>query len=361
VYIKYLKNYHGRIIMALTYKAWKLINETFGTIPLGLARPQSVGIIGSHLEEGEFGKPAVPDIDEDEDEEEDEDDVPTDDIPTDDVPTDDIPTDDVPTDDIPTDDMPTDDIPTDDMPTDDMPPEEGESAGPSDADLDIPPELLGDIEVPPEKAQGSLSVADIESGADPKSDPFAPKGGVGSLDSPPEFNPSPESLEADAEFGNDEADLEADEDDIDADEDDIDADEDDIVADEEDEDEIGKQFMSKDEKCCTCDKHCSDKCLKNCPKCSKCSNENAEEDDFFASLTKQASVKRTWDDGMSDIVKVEDALYALTDPNIGVVKEPQPGEAGFAPQARIGGIGNGYTQADIAAAIPTLAPNGTIQ
>lgn len=69
----------------------------------------------------------------------------------------------------------------------------------------------------------------------------------------------------------------------------------------------------------------------------------------FKSMGQDLNQKHS--SGLEDLVKVEDALFALEDPNVVFVNDtpnaPQPGEAGFAPQGRVGGeIGGGYDMDD---------------
>lgn len=78
-------------------------------------------------------------------------------------------------------------------------------------------------------------------------------------------------------------------------------------------------------------------------------NDCCTEEEFFNSLIKSARGSKRGKSGVS-----EDALFALADPNAEYARgEPVAGDVGFAPQGRIGGLGGGYTQADLAE-IPTL-------
>ena len=72
--------------------------------------------------------------------------------------------------------------------------------------------------------------------------------------------------------------------------------------------------------------------------------------DFLATLSNSAKgdVRQKWSSGVN-----EDALFQVVNPNDTFQSEPQPGQAGFAPQGRVGSIGGGYTQDDFAD-IPVL-------
>jgi len=74
-------------------------------------------------------------------------------------------------------------------------------------------------------------------------------------------------------------------------------------------------------------------------------------DNFLASLTHHAKGEVHAKKGVN-----EDALFQIVDPNSlvqGIRDEPQPGDAGFAPQGRVGEIGGGYTPDDFSD-LPTL-------
>jgi len=74
---------------------------------------------------------------------------------------------------------------------------------------------------------------------------------------------------------------------------------------------------------------------KDAQKC--CNNETA---DFLNSLCRSAKGNNCRNsNGIT-----EDSLLKAIDPHH--ESEPQAGQAGFAPQGRVGGIGNGYTKAD---------------
>lgn len=77
-----------------------------------------------------------------------------------------------------------------------------------------------------------------------------------------------------------------------------------------------------------------------------------EGNDFLDSLCSQAK-GTVYQKGSSGIS--EEALFQLADPNAEYAMgyEPQPGQAGFAPQGRVGSIGGGYTRDDFSD-IPTL-------
>lgn len=98
-----------------------------------------------------------------------------------------------------------------------------------------------------------------------------------------------------------------------------------------------KKFMSK---CSAPMKHMSKGC-------------NCENDDFLATLTRQArgNVGKKFSGGIA-----EDALLAVNDPNGHFQSEPKAGDVGFAPQGRIGSMGGGYTQDDVKS-IPVLGEN----
>lgn len=73
--------------------------------------------------------------------------------------------------------------------------------------------------------------------------------------------------------------------------------------------------------------------------------------DFLSSLKTQAqgtNYKKNWN-GIS-----EDAIFNLAGPDAEYAKgEPKPGDVGYAPSGRVGGIGGGYTKQDFAD-LPTL-------
>jgi len=78
--------------------------------------------------------------------------------------------------------------------------------------------------------------------------------------------------------------------------------------------------------------------------CNTCENtvgtHKETQDDFFANLVKNAKgeTRKKFSSGI-----YEDALLQAVDPSY----DPQAGQAGFAPQGRVGSIGGGYTQDDI--------------
>jgi hypothetical protein len=80
--------------------------------------------------------------------------------------------------------------------------------------------------------------------------------------------------------------------------------------------------------------------------CGTCENTvgtyKETQEDFFANLVKNAKgeTRQKFHSGI-----YEDALLQAVDPNYQA--EPQAGQAGFAPQGRVGSIGGGYTQDDI--------------
>lgn len=86
----------------------------------------------------------------------------------------------------------------------------------------------------------------------------------------------------------------------------------------------------------------------------KCKSTHCEQDAFMNSLTNQAR-GTTWQKYKSGLT--EDALLMKSiDPNYDEFSDyyaPQPGQKGFAPSGRVGGIGGGYTKNDFKD-IPTL-------
>ena len=68
----------------------------------------------------------------------------------------------------------------------------------------------------------------------------------------------------------------------------------------------------------------------------------------FRSMGQDLNQKHS--SGLEDLVKVEDALFTLEDPNAAFMNDtpntPQPGEPGFAPQGRVGELGGGFNMED---------------
>jgi len=109
--------------------------------------------------------------------------------------------------------------------------------------------------------------------------------------------------------------------------------------------QYSRKFMDKDESKDEPKKGVCKGCGRPMPKChcrKQCCKENS---DFLSTLVSQAKgdVRRKYQSGL----KKEDALLQP------VESDPQPGQPGFAPQGRVGSIGGGYTQDDIAD-IPVL-------
>jgi hypothetical protein len=348
-----------------SYKIWKMINEASGTFNLGLSQKNTVGIIGSNLTEAPLDEPLEDEDLEDEDDEDEE-------FPE---------------------EEPIKKFPPEEPDVSSRPGDEDDDIGPED-DLDVPPELLGtddlsgdvhgddpsmgddaslgddlgvgdDASLGDDPGMGGTSsgldaiqplsdddLAAIDKFGDEEESPVGNMSMSGDLDVPPEITGEPSEDEP----------LEYNPEDEDGEEGEESEEEEEDETPEEEEDEIAKsmrRFMSKDKKCCTCKKHCSDKCRDECPKCGKKGNsEETEgfetEEQFMNSLVDamREGHPRKHDDGIHGSIKTEDALYAMSDPNANL-NEPQAGDPGFAPQGKIGQIGGGWTKEEMNV-IPTL-------
>ena len=343
----------------VTYHEWELLNEAVGTsFSLGLSKPNTVGgLVGSHnYQEGPV------DLGDDEDEDEDYEEI--DDEEGDEEETDlfgDSP-------DGPEKGFPPDDSESmDGLPTPDEEMLDGEEGGDEMDDVlaGINPDLagLGDDEMGPEAGEMGPEAGEMgdELGM---GDEVMGEPDIAAADTPcPECNPEGEMEEGepDCEFcggqgyvTDDQAQMPEDPDAVDAE-----------IVDEDPESEMmdlmakmqnycnkympqySRKFMDKDE---PEDKEEGSKkgfckgCGRPMPRC-KCRKQCCKEsNEFVNTLVDQikGDVRRKYQSGLK-----EDALLQPAE------VEPQAGQAGFAPQGRVGSIGGGYTQDDIAD-IPVL-------
>lgn len=387
--------------MFQSYKDWKLIQESLGTIPLGLGRPNKIGgVMGSSLQED------LDDIDNEEDDIEDEEDEENPEHEAGETPEEEA------------EEQETGEEDEDEVgPEKKFPPEEPGAEDDLELgdDLDAPSgddgvggnlsAIVGDDEEDPDAGlKGDLAAAgdddlgfsgvDVEpefmqdmpgeKGAKPAKDLVPAKGGdlgadlggddlgglprvdaldddeLDMLDQEPtadELGVGPElTSKMAAVGGDDDMDMDVDPDAGEGevppwetgDEEMVDPDEEDLegeeglegdVDDDEEEDFLNqmRSFMSSDKKKCKCGKADCPKC---CPKkCGlHCKKEHVEtQDEFLSMLSKQ--VKGDARKKFSDGMKfkMEDALYEPVDQNSKPAK-PGPGQPGFAPQSRIGSM-----------------------